>query len=68
VGVAVFIALTLILGLENCSMRWMVPFSTVASTWAVFRCKGLTERCVMWCFDAGAGSRITFGWVDLSAR
>ena len=22
---------------------------TVASTWALFRCKGLTVRCVMWC-------------------
>jgi hypothetical protein len=31
----------------------------------LFRCKGLTTRCVMWC---SAGSRITFGWGRLAAR
>ena len=25
---------------------------TVASTWALFRCKGLSVRCVMWCSTA----------------
>ena len=25
---------------------------TLASTWALFRCKGLTVRCVMWCSTA----------------
>ena len=33
--------------------RMAMPIiGTVASTWALFRCKGLTVRCVMWCSTA----------------
>ncbi|AHF75009.1 Inner membrane protein ygjV [Candidatus Sodalis pierantonius str. SOPE] len=50
----VFIALTLGLGLPK--VRYGVELlpivGTVASTWALFRCSGLTTRCVMWCSTA----------------
>ncbi|MFB0710312.1 YgjV family protein [Buttiauxella noackiae] len=50
----IFIALTLGLGLSkfNHAMELLPIFGTVASTWALFRCKGLTTRCVMWCSTA----------------
>ena len=50
----VFIALTLILGLSKLqhAMELLPIAGTVASTWALFRCKGLTVRCVMWCSTA----------------
>ncbi|HKN05130.1 MAG TPA: YgjV family protein [Buttiauxella sp.] len=49
-----FIALTLGLGLAKFShaMELLPIAGTVASTWALFRCKGLTIRCVMWCSTA----------------
>ena len=52
---AVFIALTLILGLSKLhhAMELLPIIGTVASTWALFRCRGLTTRCVMWCSTAG---------------
>ena len=50
----IFIALTLILGLGKLqlAMELLPVAGTVASTWALFRCKGLTTRCVMWCSTA----------------
>nr|WP_318384300.1 YgjV family protein [uncultured Enterobacter sp.] len=50
----VFIALTLILGLSKLhhAMELLPIVGTVASTWALFRCKGLTVRCVIWCSTA----------------
>ncbi|MFC3191772.1 YgjV family protein [Pseudocitrobacter faecalis] len=50
----VFIALTLILGLSKLhhAMELLPIAGTVASTWALFRCKGLSVRCVMWCSTA----------------
>lgn len=50
----VFILLTLILGLGKLqhAMELLPIIGTVASTWALFRCKGLTVRCVMWCSTA----------------
>ncbi|HKM97026.1 MAG TPA: YgjV family protein [Buttiauxella sp.] len=50
----IFIALTLGLGLAkfNHAMELLPIAGTVASTWALFRCKGLTIRCVMWCSTA----------------
>jgi hypothetical protein len=33
-------------------MELLPIIGTVASTWALFRCKGLTVRCVMWCSTA----------------
>lgn len=51
---ALFIALTLGLGLAklNHLMELLPIVGTVASTWALFRCKGLTIRRVMWCSTA----------------
>ena len=34
------------------AMELLPIIGTVASTWALFRCKGLTVRCVMWCSTA----------------
>lgn len=49
-----FIALTLIIGIGKLqhAMEILPVIGTVASTWALFRCKGLTVRCVMWCSTA----------------
>ncbi|NDO79814.1 hypothetical protein CJP72_03200 [Citrobacter sp. NCU1] len=51
---AVFIVLTLVLGLAKLqhAMELLPIMGTLASTWALFRCKGLTVRCVMWCATA----------------
>jgi len=51
---SVFITLTLFLGLIKLHhpMELLPIIGTVASTWALFRCKGLTVRCVMWCSTA----------------
>ncbi|NBD00200.1 YgjV family protein [Atlantibacter hermannii] len=51
---SVFIVLTLFLGLARLHhpMELLPIVGTVASTWALFRCKGLTVRCVMWCSTA----------------
>ncbi|WP_434638598.1 YgjV family protein [Klebsiella sp. I138] len=51
---ATFITLTLVLGLGKLqhAMELLPVIGTVASTWALFRCKGLTVRCVMWCSTA----------------
>ena len=50
----VFIILTLVLGLAKLqhAMELLPIIGTLASTWALFRCKGLTVRCVMWCATA----------------
>ena len=50
----IFIVLTLVLGLGKLqhAMELLPVVGTVASTWALFRCKGLTIRCVMWCSTA----------------
>ncbi|ELY3983789.1 YgjV family protein [Cronobacter muytjensii] len=49
-----FIVLTLTLGLVklNHVIELLPVIGTVASTWALFRCTGLTTRCVMWCSTA----------------
>ena len=49
-----FIILTLVLGLAKLqhAMELLPIVGTLASTWALFRCKGLTVRCVMWCATA----------------
>lgn len=49
-----FIVLTLGIGLAKMdhAMQLLPVLGTVASTWALFRCKGLTTRCVMWCSTA----------------
>lgn len=51
---ALFIALTL--GLGGWELKHPVEVlpivGTIASTWALFRCRGLTTRCVMWCSTA----------------
>lgn len=51
---ALFIALTL--GLGGWELKHPVEVlpivGTLASTWALFRCRGLTTRCVMWCSTA----------------
>ncbi|WP_058910902.1 YgjV family protein [Entomohabitans teleogrylli] len=51
---AVFIVLTLGLGLAKLQhgMELLPIAGTVASTWALFRTRGLTTRCVMWCSTA----------------
>ena len=45
----VFILLTLVLGLAGLkhAMELLPIIGTLASTWALFRTKGLTTRCVM---------------------
>lgn len=50
----VFIILTLVLGLAKLqhAMELLPIIGTLASTWALFRCQGLTVRCVMWCATA----------------
>ena len=50
----VFIVLTLVFGLLKMEhvFELLPVIGTVASTWALFRCKGLTVRCVMWCSTA----------------
>lgn len=65
----VFILLTLILGLGKLqhAMELLPIIGTVASTWALFRCKGLTVRCVMWCSTA-CWVCIICGWVPLAGR
>ena len=40
------------LGKLQHAMELLPIIGTVASTWALFRCKGLTVRCVMWCSTA----------------
>ncbi|ELY3466136.1 YgjV family protein [Cronobacter universalis] len=49
-----FIVLTLTLGLVKLHhpIELLPIIGTVASTWALFRCTGLTTRCVMWCSTA----------------
>lgn len=49
-----FIVLTLTLGLVKLhhAIELLPIIGTVASTWALFRCTGLTTRCVMWCSTA----------------
>lgn len=49
-----FIVLTLVLGLAKLqhAMELLPIIGTLASTRALFRCKGLTVRCVMWCATA----------------
>ncbi|WP_413736898.1 YgjV family protein [Sodalis sp. RH21] len=51
----IFIALTLSLGLSQIKYAVeLLPIAgTVMSTWALFRTRGLTTRCVMWCSTAG---------------
>lgn len=51
---ALFIILTLVLGLSKLqhAMEILPVIGTLASTRALFRCKGLTVRCVMWCATA----------------
>ncbi|STV71120.1 inner membrane protein ygjV [Klebsiella michiganensis] len=51
---ALFIVLTLVLGLAKLqhAMELLPIIGTLASTWALFRCSGLTVRCVMWCSTA----------------
>lgn len=51
----VFIFLTLALGLSQVKhLVELLPIAgTVISTWALFRTRGLTTRCVMWCSTAG---------------
>ena len=45
---------TLVLGLAKLqhAMELLPIIGTLASTWALFRCSGLTVRCVMWCSTA----------------
>ncbi|WP_024528184.1 YgjV family protein [Serratia fonticola] len=50
----IFICLTLIIGLSRFH-HWIeiLPIcGTTVSTWALFRTRGLTTRCVMWCSTA----------------
>jgi hypothetical protein len=50
----IFISLTLIIGLSRFH-HWIeiLPIcGTTVSTWALFRTRGLTTRCVMWCSTA----------------
>ncbi|GAA3899253.1 MULTISPECIES: YgjV family protein [Gibbsiella] len=50
----IFLALTLVMGLSRFH-HWieLLPiFGTTISTWALFRTRGLTTRCVMWCSTA----------------
>ncbi|TKI06946.1 YgjV family protein [Martelella alba] len=51
----IFIFLTLVLGLSQVHhLVELLPIAgTVISTWALFRTRGLTTRCVMWCSTAG---------------
>ncbi|AKL15024.1 TPA: YgjV family protein [Kluyvera intermedia] len=51
---AVFIVLTLFFGLIKLHhpVELLPIIGTVASTWALFRCKGLSVRCIMWCSTA----------------
>lgn len=51
---ALFLFLTLTLGLVKLHhpVELLPIVGTVASTWALFRCKGFTIRCVMWCSTA----------------
>ena len=51
---ALFLLLTLVLGLAKLqhAMELLPIIGTLASTWALFRCRGLTVRCVMWCATA----------------
>jgi len=51
----VFIFLTLALGLSQVkhAVELLPIIGTVISTWALFRTRGLTTRCVMWCSTAG---------------
>lgn len=51
---SLFIILTLVLGLAKFShpMELLPIVGTVASTWVLFRSRGLTMRCVMWCSTA----------------
>ncbi|TQI82370.1 inner membrane protein [Serratia fonticola] len=50
----IFITLTLIIGLShfNYWIELLPIFGTSISTWALFRTRGLTTRCVMWCSTA----------------
>ncbi|WP_226571667.1 YgjV family protein [Mangrovibacter yixingensis] len=50
----IFIVLTLLSGSIHVEYWFEIlpVIGTVASTWALFRCKGLTTRCVMWCSTA----------------
>ncbi|WP_413729371.1 YgjV family protein [Sodalis sp. RH22] len=50
-----FIILTLALGLSEVkhAVELLPIIGTVISTWALFRTRGLTTRCVMWCSTAG---------------
>ncbi|AKH90132.1 MULTISPECIES: YgjV family protein [Edwardsiella] len=49
-----FIVLTLVLGVGELQhpLEVLPIVGTIASTWALFRCRGLTTRCVMWCSTA----------------
>ncbi|SPW27433.1 Inner membrane protein ygjV [Edwardsiella tarda] len=49
-----FIVLTLVLGGSELQhpLEVLPIVGTIASTWALFRCRGLTTRCVMWCSTA----------------
>ncbi len=51
----IFIALTLVLGVSRINhLIEILPItSTVVSTWALFRTRGLTTRCIMWCSTCG---------------
>lgn len=51
---AAFIMLTVGLGIYGMkhAMELLPVIGTVASTWALFRTRGLTTRCVMWCSTA----------------
>lgn len=53
----IFISLTLFFGLGEAKhlMELLPVGATVVSTWALFRTRGLTTRCIMWCS--------TFCWV-----
>lgn len=49
-----FIVLTLVLGVGELQhpLEVLPIVGTIASTWALFRCRGLMTRCVMWCSTA----------------
>ncbi|HEI8867058.1 YgjV family protein [Serratia sp. AKBS12] len=50
----VFLSLTLVMGLTRFTywIELLPVFGTSISTWALFRTRGLTMRCIMWCSTA----------------
>jgi len=50
----VFLGLTLVMGVTRFTywIELLPVFGTPISTWALFRTRGLTMRCIMWCSTA----------------